>query len=359
MGLMSGTSADGVDAALLRIDKNGIKDFGPYFYRPYSKNLRSRILAAMGVEKGEPSPELIHLITVEHYKAVRALMRKSKVQPVLIGMHGQTLYHKPKPSRSGKAQTLQVAHAANMAYWLNIPVVHQFRLADIEAGGEGAPLAPVFHQALLGSHLTNSEMPSYAFVNIGGVCNITTFSQNGGLFAGDVGPGCALLDDWLYNNIPNGSYSDLSDLAFKGEPDLNMIQAWLTSAKFFQVNLPKSADRMQWKKFLKDIAGYKPEDAVATLFELTIACLKGSLPSYIDTLCLAGGGRHHQYLNNKLASSYRVVHSDQLNCSGDFVEAYAFALLAVKSVLGEALSFPSTTRVRKPVSGGVLAYPNF
>lgn len=354
MGLMSGTSADGVDGALLQVSENGVEAWGPTLYHPYSDGMRTRILDSMG-EYTLVHPQLEHDITVAHYKLVRALIRQSKITPDLIGFHGQTLYHVPRSSVD-KARTCQIGEGAHLAHWLNIPVVGQFRINDVAEGGEGAPLVPLFHKALLKPILSDRELTTCAVVNVGGVCNVTLFEDDGSLIAGDVGPGCALIDDWIMQN-EGLTYDGFSDLALRGEACSILIEKWLNQSLFFQANLPKSADRLQWQTFLADIQHFSPNDAAATLVGLTIQALRRALPLRVHTLYMAGGGRKHVCLMYGLAQLYRTIPIDQIACSGDFVEAYAFAFLACQSVLGLPLSFPGTTGVSQPATGGVLYKP--
>lgn len=350
MGLMSGTSADGVDGALLQLSDKGIEAWGATRYHPYTPDLHVRILAAMGSEIVDA--QLEQDITAAHYKLVRSLIRQSGIVPDLIGFHGQTLYHVPR-SLGQKARTLQIGHAHRLAHWLNTPVVSQFRLKDIEAGGEGAPLVPIFHRALLEPLLSTQELTTCAVVNVGGVCNITLFEADGSLLAGDVGPGCALIDDWLKIH-PTLTYDNFSDLALRGEADISLINKWIEQSLFFKKSLPKSADRLQWQIFLEDIAHYSQKNAAATLVGLTVEGLRRSLPLRVHTLYLAGGGRKHACLMEVLSRYYRALCVDDIGCSGDFLEAYAFAFLARQSVLDWPISFPGTTGVSQPTSGGIL-----
>lgn len=353
LGLMSGTSADGVDGALLQLCKDGIKSWGPTLYHAYSDDLRQSILKAMG--EGQTVPlRLEHDITVAHYKLVRSLIRQSKIIPDLIGFHGQTMFHVPRIGKH-KARTLQIGDAANLAHWLNIPVVGQFRLQDIHSGGEGAPLVPIFHRAMLEPLLSSHELAHCAVINIGGVCNVTLFNADGALIAGDVGPGCALIDDWI-NLQTTMTYDDFSELALQGQVHHDVAQRWLQDVAFFAQPLPKSADRLQWRGFLNNLESLGIADIAATLTHLTVSALKQHLPITIDTLYVAGGGRKHVCLMHNLSQYYRVLCVDDIGCSGDFLEAYAFAFLARQSILKWPISFTGTTGVLQPTSGGVLYF---
>ncbi len=217
IGLMSGTSLDGVDAAWLETDGEAVDALGPSITVPYDPSLRDDLRRILDDAPGL-APEDPHLLAVTrrltetHVEAVRALAAEAD----LIGFHGQTILHDP-----GRRRTWQIGDAAYLADALDTPVAYAFREADVAAGGEGAPFAPLFHAALA----QNLAKP-LAVLNVGGVANVTFLSADGGVFAGDTGPGNALLDDWVTRHT-GASRDEDGRLAAKGKADAAVLRRWL------------------------------------------------------------------------------------------------------------------------------------
>jgi anhydro-N-acetylmuramic acid kinase len=350
IGLMSGTFLDGIDAALLKTDGRMIQEIGPGLAISYDPLFRERLYHLL---QNTESPERVQLeqeITDRHTYVVQQLIQQSGITPELIGFHGQTVYHKPR-TLVAKTRTLQIGDGQRMANELGIPVVYDFRRNDVDNGGEGAPLAPVFHQALA-DHCSKP----LAIINIGGVSNITLITDER-LYAGDVGPGGALIDDWVKKHTRQ-SYDKDGQTAAKGEVHHGLINQWMNHP-FFQQLLPKSLDRQTFYQCLEDCQNLSPDDGAATLTAFTTEGIKHGIRSHttVQSIILSGGGRHNLHLRELLAQSFIVRTTEDLGWYGDLIEAQAFAYLAVRSIYNLPLSFPTTTGVPKPLTGGKFAKP--
>ncbi len=340
---MSGTSLDGIDAALLKTDGIKIDAFGPGLMMPYDQDFRDHLRSALRAPFSSMNV-LEQELTERHIHAVKTLMEKSSIQPDLIGFHGQTVYHRPRTS-SSPAQSRQIGKGPSMRQSLGIPVVYDFRQQDIQHGGEGAPLVPIFHQAL------SQNLPKpLAIVNIGGVTNLTFLTEKG-LYAGDVGPGCALIDDWMYQRLQVG-YDDHGQTAAKGAVHGDLLTQWLKHPFFYQP-FPKSLDRLSFVDCLEGCKNLNTPDGAATLTVFTAQALLQGLQSYgCQRVILTGGGRHNVFLKKILSEHLHVQTTEDLHWQGDLLEAQAFAYLAVRSLYNLPLTFPTTTGVKSSISGG-------
>ena len=356
MGLMSGTSLDGIDAALVETDGEGVAVPGPALTLPYDLPTRVMLRAALGdakeVAEGEPVPYAIRHVerrlTEIHAKAVSQLLRKAALSPKdvsLIGFHGQTILHRPE-----RRWTWQIGDGALLARLTGIPVVNDFRSADVKAGGHGAPLVPLYHAVLVRE--AKALVPPIAMINIGGVANVTYVGTDR-ILAFDTGPGNAPIDDWAHRHTDKPVDAD-GALARRGKVDDGALTDMLDH-EFFNRVPPKSLDRMD---FTTDaVAHLSPEDGAATLTAFTAASIaraREHFPEPATTWIVMGGGR----LNPKLMEELRarvnapVLSAEDAGWRGDFVEAEAFAYLAARSRLGLPLSLPTTTGVAEPMSGG-------
>jgi anhydro-N-acetylmuramic acid kinase len=362
IGLMSGTSLDGVDVALIETDGKQIQAFGPTGYRPYSERernlLRQALTEAVNLPQRDARPGVLleaeRAVTVAHAEAVAAFRAQNRIASEdidIVGFHGQTVLHRPD-----RGLTVQIGDAAALAKTIHIPVMYDFRAADVEAGGQGAPFVPVYHRALAQS--LQREGP-IVVVNIGGVSNITYIDGNDALIACDTGPGNALLDDFMYRTTSQRFDAD-GRMAAQGVAD----EAWVAGAldlPFFQTPPPKSLDR-------NDFAGLKlgamvPADGAATLTALTVASIARIvplLPKPPKSWIVAGGGaRNHTMMRmlRERLSPAPVEAADSLGWSSDAIEAQAFGFLAARGMKGLPLSYPATTGVPMPMTGGVIARP--
>lgn len=345
VGLMSGTSADGVDAALVTTDGRDVVETHEALFMPYDDVLRADILKLMQ-GKGDTAA-VAHALTGVHIDAVQKLLEKTNRAAHAVGFHGQTIRHAPH-----EGVTEQIGDAALMARTLGIPVVADFRTNDVSQGGQGAPLVPLYHAALA------KGLPKpLMVVNIGGVSNVTWIGEGEQIIAFDSGPGNALIDDWVHTHT-GARYDKDGALAAKGQVNEARVTRWM-SDPFFSAPVPKSLDRNQFHGIIPSLEGVSAEDGAATLTAFTAAAIARAAsfaPQAPAQVLITGGGRHNPTLMRMLG--------EQLNCAiapveavgwdGDMLEAQAFAYLAARSMLGLPLSLPSTTGVRKPATGGVL-----
>lgn len=347
LGLMSGTSIDGVDAALLWTDGNTVVEPRGALTTPYDDALRAALRDA--IDQAEMLPNVKsaeRAMTMAHAAAVAALLHQENILPEavnVIGFHGQTLLHRPEAG-----VTWQIGDGAMLAVATEIDVVSDFRTADIEAGGEGAPLAPVFHAALA----ADLRKP-VAILNVGGVANVTWIGPNGSLVAFDTGPGNAMIDDWCC--IHTGSrYDESGHLAASGSVNSDVLQRLLENS-YFDRPAPKSLDR---NAFSSDpVSGLSAADGAATLTAFTVRAVARAaahFPLPVERWLVCGGGRHNVVLMAWLTDvlSVPVDSVETVGWDGDALEAQAFAYLAVRSQRRLPLTFPTTTRVPKPMTGG-------
>jgi anhydro-N-acetylmuramic acid kinase len=362
IGLMSGTSLDGVDVALIETDGKQVKGFGPTGYRPYTDGerglLRQALTEAVHLSQRDARPGILReteqAITLAHAEAVRAFIAQNRITPEdidIVGFHGQTVLHRPE-----RKLTVQIGDAAALAKAIHIPVMHDFRAADVAAGGQGAPFVPVYHRALAQS--LGREGP-IVVVNIGGVSNITYVDGTDTLIACDTGPGNALLDDHMFRAF-NQPFDCEGRIAGQGSVDVGWIRRAL-EMPFFRRPPPKSLDRNDFAALrLGDIS---PADGAATLTAFTaeaIARIVPLLPKEPNSWIVAGGGARNLTLLRMLRERLQpatVEAADTLGWSGDAIEAQAFGFLAARGLKGLPLSYPATTGVPMPMTGGLIARP--
>lgn len=346
IGLMSGTSADGIDAAIIHTDgKFHVKQYDSSIHLPYSEELRNRILQAMN-GKGDIL-KLEKDITEQHALAVKMLIKKVNIKAEdidIIGFHGQTISHRPH-----EKITQQIGNGSQLAFETGINVVCDFRRNDVAAGGEGAPLVPIYHQAI-----AKESKENIAFINIGGVSNITHIESNQDLLAFDCGPGNALIDDWIYKNTGK-NYDQNGDIAASGKIHQNLIDEWLSN-QYFERKPPKSLDRNEFNKITEN-NNLSFADGAATLTSFTaqaIAKSKLFFKKEPEYYYICGGGRKNNTLMKELSNhlSGKVIDIDTIGIDGDMIEAQAFAYLAVRRLLELPITFPKTTRSPKALVGG-------
>jgi len=353
LGMMSGTSLDGIDCALIRTDGERVLDLGPHQTRPYEPGFRERLRALLGHDPAgiDNADEIIRELTLQHADAARMLMIAGEVSPAevdLIGFHGQTVFHNP-----AAGVTIQIGDGDLLAAETGVPVVDDFRSADVRAGGEGAPFASLYHAALA----QELEKP-LAVLNLGGVGNVTWVGEDGSLLAFDTGPASALLDDWTARTIGK-PMDENGRLARGGQADA-LILAELLMNPYFRREPPKSLDRDELATDL--IEGLSPADGAATLAGFTIGSVaraREHFPAPVTRWLVTGGGRYNGYLMEGLAAELEVPVDpvEAVGWQGDALEAQAFAFLAARSVEGMPLSLPGTTGVPAPQTGGVLHAP--
>ena len=347
IGLMSGTSLDGIDAALIRTDGEGAVERVGFHYMPYPESFRARLRAAFGRTEAEPA--LVEELTRRHADAVDALRRIHEAADVdLIGFHGQTVHHDP-----ASRVTCQLGDGALLARLTGCPVVNDFRSADVAAGGQGAPLVPLYHRALA----QDLERPLLV-LNLGGVANVTWIGRDDSVIALDTGPGNALIDDFVMRRTGDPR-DEGGRLAAAGRVDAPAL-ARMLDHPFFAKPAPKSLDRNAFDPSPCD--ELSTADGAATLTAFTAAAVARALPLLPEPprRCLAaGGGRHNDALMQALARALGipVAPVEAVGWDGDGLEAEAFAWLAVRAREGKPLSLPTTTGVPRPLTGGRLHLP--
>ena len=363
IGLMSGTSLDGVDVAALETDGERILGFGPTGYRPYSDDERALLRQALSDAKvltdrtSRPGilAEAEAFITSAHAEAVEALLEANGIardKITIVGFHGQTVLHRP-----GDRLTVQIGDGAALAKRLGLTVAYDFRAADVAAGGQGAPLVPIFHQALARS----IERPHpIAVLNIGGVANVTWVDGSDPV-ACDTGPGNALIDDFM--RLKTGAPLDRDgDQAARGKVDEAFI-ARVLAHPFFDLPCPKSLDRNDFALANIGLPNLSVADGAATLSALTaasVARVVPHLPAAPKAWIVAGGGARNPTLMKMLAvrlAPASVETADAAGWSSQSIEAQAFAYLAMRTLGGLPITFPHTTGVAEAMTGGAVVKP--
>jgi anhydro-N-acetylmuramic acid kinase len=359
IGLMSGTSLDGVDVALIETDGETVSAFGPAGYRPYGDEERALLrraledAASLSERKSRPGAlaPAERLVTDVHAEAVESFLREQRIARDsidVVGFHGQTVLHRP-----AQRLTVQIGDGAALARRLGIDVVYDLRAADLSEGGQGAPLVPVFHRALA---LGLARPRPLAILNIGGVANVTVVDGEAEPIACDTGPGNALIDDLMlartgFARDPDGLYGA------QGRVDEDFIDSVL-ARDFFAKACPKSLDR---NDFVLDTSGFSTEDGAATLAALTAAAaarIVQHLPVRPRAWIVAGGGARNPTLMRMLAERLAPASVETAAAVGwsiDALEAQAFAFLAVRSERGLPITFPGTTGAPRLLTGGVIA----
>ena len=362
LGLMSGTSLDGVDVAMIETDGKKVNAFGPSGYRPYTERerglLRQALTEAVHLPQRDARPGILreaeHAVTQAHAEAVAAFVAQHRISfddIDIVGFHGQTVLHRPE-----RRLTVQIGDGQALAKAIHIPVMHDFRAADVAAGGQGAPFVPVYHRALAQS--LQREGP-IAVVNIGGVANITYIDGVDTLIACDTGPGNALLDDHMFREM-HQPFDKGGCFAALGKVD----EAWIARAlelPFFSLPPPKSLDRNDFAAL--KLAHMPPADGAATLTTFTaaaIARIVPLLPKPPKSWIVAGGGARNltmlRMLRERLAPA-TVEAAETLGWASDSIEAQAFGFLAARGLKGLPLSYPATTGVPMPMTGGIISRP--
>ncbi|WP_421998086.1 anhydro-N-acetylmuramic acid kinase [Reyranella sp.] len=352
LGLMSGTSVDGVDVALIETDGERVADFGPFLTVAYPDDVRRRIRAAFGRETADAvTADAGRAVTEAHVEAVRQWSAANGVDLAsldVVGFHGQTITHRPE-----RRFTWQIGDGAVLARTIGVKVVSDLRSADVAAGGQGAPLVPVYHAAL-----AHDLARPLAVVNIGGVANVTWIGADGTLLAFDTGPGNGPLDDWCARRAGQPFDRD-GALAAAGKVDRARVERF-GEHRYFGLKPPKSLDRGDFNDSWAD--GLSVADGAATLTRGTaraIALGARHFPAPVAQWVVAGGGARNPTLLEDIAAETRgrVLTADALGWDGDALEAQAFAFLAVRSLRGLPISFPGTTGAPRPLTGGRLDEP--
>ena len=352
LGLMSGTSLDGIDASIIKSDgKSHLEVKANQFYQyksDFKQKLRDYIKNINSIEDIENSiteyKNLEKEITLLHSDISNKIISKQTIEVDLVGFHGQTIIHKPE-----KKYSIQMGNPNLLSQLIQKKVIFNFRKNDIVNNGEGAPLTPVYHSLLSKKIFPNEPC---IFLNIGGVSNFT-YCNNEELVARDIGPGNVLLDDYL-KKTKNIDFDKNGEIASTGQINMDIIN------QFIEHDIYSSKDRHSYDRNEFDfnfIKGLIFEDAVATLNYFTALIISNYLnDNFINcsNIILCGGGRKNTTLIQNLKSLLKknIYNIDKFNYDGDFIESQAFAYLAIRSYFKKNISFPSTTKVSKPISGG-------
>jgi anhydro-N-acetylmuramic acid kinase len=375
LGLMSGTSMDGIDAALIETDGDEQVVRRAAATYPYPAAFRAKLKRA-----AEQARDLLDRtarpgslaavereLTDRHAEAVHALLTAHAIAPAnvdVIGFHGHTILHRPGETNLGRAvddtpfplarstMTLQLGDGPLLAHRTEIDVVYDLRAADCAAGGQGAPLVPVYHRAVVARV---PERP-VAIVNIGGVANVTWIGDDGALLAFDTGPGNALIDDWMLMHAGEACDRD-GRAAMAGRVHEDAVRFYL-SHSYFSDPAPKSLDRYRFE--LDMVHDLSVEDGAATLAAFTASAIAKSrelMPEEPLLWIVTGGGRKNRATMTMIAERvhHAVAPAEAVGLDGDSLEAEAWAYLAVRSLAGLPITFPGTTGVPRPMTGGVLA----
>jgi anhydro-N-acetylmuramic acid kinase len=365
LGFMSGTSLDAVDMAVLETDGETIQGFGPAGERKLTAETRAVVLAATeaakGWARGTPEPAVFadaaRAVAQEHLAAAREFMAANAIQPAdldLIGFHGQTVLHE-RPAGGRIGRTVQLGDGALLAKGLGVPVAFDFRTQDVAAGGEGAPLAPIYHAAR--AKASGLEAP-VAILNLGGVANITLIPSSGDMLAYDTGPANGMIDLWVQAKTdlrfdPDGRF------AGAGRVDEAALAALLVHS-YFEAPPPKSLDRYDIP--MAPVEKLSLEDGAATLTALTAETVALAIRNAAEppkALIAAGGGRLNPVLMQAIIAraGVPVKTAEDLGWRGDSIEAEAFAYLAARTKRGLPISFPGTTGAPQPMTGGRIVEP--
>ena len=355
IGIMSGTSMDGIDCSYIRTDgKNHvlIKIEKSYNYSNIYRNKLKKIISLYKLNKNINLLKYETLITKKFIEVINNFIKNNKINKSeinFIGLSGQTIFHDPKNKK-----TIQLGSCKEINKKLNIKVIGNFRDNDINNGGQGAPIGAFYHKYILDKFSKNS-----AIINIGGISNISFIKKNK-LTSFDIGPGNSLIDDLVFyffkkNFDINGS------IAFKGKINNKIIKEFKKDI-YFKLNYPKSLDREYFKKYYNLLIKLKNNDSIATASMLTIEAINLGIKlsnKKIKEIFLTGGGRKNIFIFKNLKKllinkNIKVINIDKLNLNGDMLESQAFAYIAVRSYLKLPISIPTTTGVKKPLSGGKL-----
>ena len=348
---MTGTSMDGIDVSLVKTNGIDLKRLNKNFYYKYSpqtKKILENLLKNDININLKQKKFFDEFITKEHYLALKQLDIVNECD--LIGFHGQTIYHDPDNKVS-----IQIGNPKILAKKLKKNVVSNFRLNDLNSGGQGAPLAPIYHKFII--ETLDMSLPT-CILNIGGISNLTYWDGDH-LIGFDTGPGNALMDDYA-SRIFKKNFDKNGNYASKGTPILKEIKNFLQD-DFFKKIPPKSLDRSSFKLFYLDLIEkkYSAYDTMATLAEFTvesIVCGLKILPKEVCNIVITGGGYKNLYLLRRLKDRLRLnfFKEEQLGLKFDYIESELIAYLSARSIYKLPITFPSTTGVKKPLSGGIL-----
>ena len=348
---MTGTSMDGIDISLVKTNGLGLKRLNRNYFYEYNSKTKKTLTSILKEDLNfnlKRKDYLDDFITNEHYLALKSLDILSSCD--LVGFHGQTLYHEPYNKIS-----VQLGNPKKLAQMLNKNVVFDLRSKDLSLGGQGAPIAPIYHKFII--ETLDIELPC-CFLNIGGISNLTYWDGET-LIGFDTGPGNALMDDFMFHKL-NKNYDKDGILASNGIPIKEEITEFL-KFDFFKKPPPKSLDRQSFLNLYNELVNknYSANNIMATLAELTVETIVTSLellPKKVKNIIITGGGYRNIHLMGRLKDKLKIkiFNEKQIGINFDYIEAELIAYLSARSLYNLPLTFPSTTGVSKPSSGGKL-----
>jgi anhydro-N-acetylmuramic acid kinase len=356
LGLMSGTSIDGIDASIIKSDGEQFIEVIDEVYLTYNRKLRSKLRKFIKLcfsrdqfyNLNKERKEIEKEITLFHAKVCKKIIKKNKKLKIdLIGFPGQTILHKPKEGYS-----IQIGDAQLLSKLTRTKVISNFRENDILNGGQGAPLAPLYHRAILKKISSNFPL---GIINIGGISNITFIENKNKIKSFDIGPGNSLIDMWVTSKSKN-KYDDNGKLAASGKLSKKILKQYLNNSYFYK----KSAKSLDIKDFnLNYIKKLNLKDGCTVLSMLTVKSISiaiKNLPKIPKEIFFCGGGRKNNFIVNKIKKEIKskIFLIDKFNFNGDFIESQAFAYLAIRSYFKKFISLPETTGTSKPTLGGKI-----
>jgi len=356
LGLMSGTSMDGIDASIIKSDGEKFLEIVDNIYLKYDDQLKSKLKKVIDSCSSKEEfkklsnsiNDLENKITLKHSQACKLIIEKNKnIKIDIVGFHGQTILHKPQDGYS-----MQIGDSKLLSKLTSTTVVSNFRENDILNGGQGAPLTPLYHYLILSK--IKSNLPS-AMINIGGITNITYAGNHNKIISFDTGPGNYLIDKWVKANSKM-EFDSGGLLAKSGQLNENILEKFLSNP-YYKKKPPKSLDVKDFN--LNDLSKLSLEDGCTTLSMLTVRSICKAINSFgkIPNLILfSGGGRKNEFIidNIKKITKKQIYLIDEYNFNGDFIESQAFAYLAIRSYLNKFITLPGTTGVKKPCLGGSI-----
>jgi anhydro-N-acetylmuramic acid kinase len=354
LGLMSGTSMDGIDGTILFTDGNNFERSSYNSITPYKKQTKLLLTQAYQnplkfINNKSKMKILTNLVTIDHARAVKKLMSSFNKKIELVGFHGQTIFHDPI-----KKYSIQIGDGLLLSRLVKSDVIYQFRKGDLNAGGQGAPIAPVYHQSIIKK--LSLSLPAI-IINIGGISNLTYWDGKN-LIGFDTGPGNNLMDKYLQDNL-SMPFDFNGDIAKSGKPDLKIAEGYC-NLKFYQTPFPKSLDRLNLfqNPYYNKVLNLKNKDAVSTLCYITLKSIQKSfklLPFTPKVTIITGGGSNNMFLVNLLKNNIpgKVLTAAEVNIPGDYMEAELISYLAARQINNFPSTFPSTTGSSKPIVCGV------
>ena len=355
LGLMSGTSLDGIDASIIKSDgENFIKtidnmhfEYDYQFKSKLKKTVNTVISKKQFSTLSEKIKKIEEELTLKHAEACKLIIKKNKnIKIDFLGFHGQTILHRPN-----KGYSIQIGNSNLLSKIMNIPVISEFRKNDILNGGQGAPLAPLYHQVILNK--IKAKLPAVV-INIGGISNITYMKKNKKLISFDCGPGNYLIDEWIRKKLRK-EFDKNGYQAKKGKVNKKILKKLLQDP-YYKKNYPKSLDVKYFN--LKKLKGLNTKDGSATLSMLTVETILNAInnfKNYPKILLITGGGRKNKFIFKNIKKKVKcpIYSVDHFKIDGDYVESQAFAYLSIRSYLKKNITFPNTTGVKKPCVGGI------